>query len=178
MLQPLVRDRYSTVRITSAGFHQKPVSSIGGWSHCVAAFALIQMRCHWAILWSFSCRSNNMQMRDGARQLGYEHLHLLMMLVITPFHTPLVFMVSGCYSSVWSRSESSLILLANQEWELFTYTEKVAVASLSSQLFKALWDCIYSLDVSLCRLAQLRVIQFFLLSQKGGNRHVRPWIII
>lgn len=127
-------------------------------------------------LQSFSPRSFNMQMRDGARQLGYEHLHLLLMFVIALFHTPSVSVVSSC--CIWSHSKSSLILLANQKWMLFTYTAKVAVASLSSQLCEATWDCVYSFDVSLCHLAQLHCIQFFLLSQKGGNRRFGPWIII
>jgi len=61
---------------------------------------------------------------------------------------------------------------------LFTYTEKVAVASLRSQRCEATWDSVYSLDVRLCHLAQLHYIQFFLLSQKGGSRRFMPWIII
>lgn len=51
-------------------------------------------------LQSFSSRSNNMQMTDGARQLGYEHLHLLLMFVIMPFHIPSVSMVNSCYNSI------------------------------------------------------------------------------
>lgn len=113
------------------------------------------------ILQSFSWRSNNTQMRRGAGQLEHEHLHLLLLFVVTLFHAPLVSAVSSCSGRIWSQSKSCLTLLLNQRWVLFTYTGKVVIASLTSQLGEAMWDSFYCLAVSLCHLAQLHYIQFF-----------------
>lgn len=131
--------------------------TVGAWSHCLAAQT--GMRCAHITLQSFSWRSNDIHMRDGARQL--EHLHLPLMVVIKLFHAPLVSAVSSHSSSVWSQSKSSLTLLLHQKRMLFTYTEKVVIASLSSQLGEAMWDCFYCLAISLYHLAQLHYIQFF-----------------
>lgn len=67
-----------------------------------------------------------------------EHLHLLLLFVIALFHAPLVTTVSSCSSNIWSQSESSLTPLLNQRQMLFTYIEKVVMASLSSQLGEAM----------------------------------------
>lgn len=94
------------------------------------------------------------------KTLEHEYFHLLLF-VIALFHAPLVTVVSSHSGSIRSQSKSSLTPLLNQRRMLFTYTEKVVMASLSSQLGEAMWDCFYCLAISLCHLAQLHYIQFF-----------------
>lgn len=95
------------------------------------------------------------------KTLEHEYFHLLLLFVIALFHAPLVTVVSSHSGSIRSQSKSSLTPLLNQRRMLFTYTEKVVMASLSSQLGEAMWDCFYCLAISLCHLAQLHYIQFF-----------------